>query len=507
MKRKMKMKTVSAALVVMMTASVMTGCGTKKAESADSTSVKETQADTKAAQSEEPVNLKVMLLGNAMPDLPKVSAAVSEITKEKINATVEFSSMSSAEFNEKLPMMIASGDQMDISFISGGKGYVDYARDGVFVDIKEMLDLVPELKEAIDPLLWEGAAVDGGIYAVPTQKEMAETWQLLAETTFLEENSIDPSTITTMKDAEVILEALAKDENRAGYMITKQAGHENLAKWVNYAPATAKAPVFAVVDKKDAKTVSNWYETEDYKEFIRLMRDWYQKGYIDKDVAIIDNYDEYTQNAVGKYGLFYISNNPQGEVAASLIYGAPLTNIMITNPTVYNGSVTGSMYGIYSNCKDPETALKFLALWNTDPKIKNLITFGIEGVHYVLEDGKVVRTAEQKALYNYANWCSGNIYIAHLEKGETDDKIKEYKEFNSAAVPGLTLGFNPDLNSISSKIAACTAVINEYDSLLCVGAVDPETEYPKFIQALKKSGVDDVINEIQKQYTEWTQTK
>ena len=39
--------------------------------------------------------------------------------------------------------------------------------------------------------------------------------------------------------------------------------------------------------KKEPEKVINQYETEEFMEFCRIMRDWYNKGYVRKDGATV----------------------------------------------------------------------------------------------------------------------------------------------------------------------------------------------------------------------------
>lgn len=135
----------------------------------------------------------------------------------------------------------------------------------------------------------------------------------------------------------------------------------------------------AVIQKEEANTIVNPYETEDYEEGVTLLHDWYQKGYISPDVLTRENYNEYIKNGNYKYGLNYVSYAPQNEIIQSTTYGKDLTPMPITPITVTNGASRGSIYAILAKCENPERALQFLEVWNTVPDVKNMICYGIEG--------------------------------------------------------------------------------------------------------------------------------
>ena len=429
-----------------------------------------------------------------------VAEAVSELPEVKaLNVTVEFVKYGAGEYKEKIPLVLASDEQMDICFDAAWIAYIERVNSNAYLDITDMLDeLTPTLKETIPETLWNGMRVNDRIYGVPTYKELGEQWALYAETDFLNEAGIDPETITTFADAGTILEALAGTD-RAGFMLGNAGASKSLFMLDNYDEVDS----LAVIQKEEANTIVNPYETEDYEEGVTLLHDWYQKGYISPDVLTRENYNEYIKNGNYKYGLNYVSYAPQNEIIQSTTYGKDLTPMPITPITVTNGASRGSIYAILAKCENPERALQFLEVWNTVPDVKNMICYGIEGVHYNLIDGQVERVEDANTLYASQNWTTGNSFISYTLVGETKDKWDQYLAWNEQGVESVCLGFTPDTTQVADKISSCNAVVAEYGPMLLTGSVDPAEYLPRFQQALKDAGIDDVIAEYQAQYDEW----
>ena len=168
-----------------------------------------------------------------------------------------------------------------------------------------------------------------------------------------------------------------------------------------------------------------------------------------------------------------------------------------------NTSSRGSIFCVYAKSENPETALRFIEAWNTTPEIKNLLCYGVEGRHYTLEDGKVKQVDGISDIYSSQNWTTGNMFISYLLIGEPDDKYEQYLKFNEQAVASLCLGFTPDLTEVNDKYASCKAAFKEYGILLSMGCVDPDEYLKSFRDALTAAGVEDVVKEIQAQYTAW----
>jgi raffinose/stachyose/melibiose transport system substrate-binding protein len=75
-------------------------------------------------------------------------------------------------YNQKLKLLIASGDLPDI-VLTGGNNYTEMAmRAGKIADLTPYFDADPAWKSQFDPKSLEFASVDGKIYAVPMAKEI-----------------------------------------------------------------------------------------------------------------------------------------------------------------------------------------------------------------------------------------------------------------------------------------------------------------------------------------------
>ncbi len=480
---------------------LFSACGTNKNSAGDN--------------SNESKSIRVFFGDTVGTDNAEVSKAVSELSQEKIGVEVEMVFFGAGEYDTKMPKLMATNEKMDIGFDSGDN-FVSRARDGAYYDISSDLDAYPALKELLPDEFLGGVTIDGGIYGIPTLKEMAETWALYVSENTLTRSNISAESIKELSDVEPILAALKAD----GKLGVKMDTNGTLVPLAELAKFDVISGAFVISNDSSIKTkqkkVVNYYETEEFEQFVRLMRSWYEKGYISSDV--IENGSETWDNTVkvdpSKRGMYRISYAPLNEIGQSQGANETMIPLKLTPATISNNSTRGSVYCIYQKSENKQSSLKFLELWNTDKEMNTLIKFGIEGKHYtkIKEDGveKVKRVDDYASLYLNQNWRSQNVLISPLEEGEPADKYEEYDKFNKSARKSCVLGFTPDFSNLEAEISACNAVVSTKANTLATGAVDPDD--PEFgIEAIRKemkrAGSDKVVTEIQKQYLNWLNEK
>ena len=86
---------------------------------------------------------------------------------------------------------------------------------------------------------------------------------------------------------------------------------------------------------------------------------------------------------------------------------------------------------------------------NTDPKLRNILQYGVEGVDYTIDEetGVLHRTAD--TLYTMDIEKTGNCFIAHPEEGLPADYWENSKKQNNDALVNPLLGF--DFNAIFAE--------------------------------------------------------
>lgn len=492
-----KRKSFSLLLATLMALTlIVSACGGNKA--ADNTNKASNTAGSSNTKAEEPVKLIWYTIGAPQKDLSRVLEEVNKYTKEKINATIDMKMIDFGDYTQKMQVMAASGEPMDIMFTcSWAFDYVQNARKGAFMELDDLLDKYGKgIKDTIDPAFLEGSKVDGHNYAIPANKELPaqEVWRFNKQ--LVDKYKFDISKATTMDSLEPMLKTIKEKEPG----VTPYAMVKDFMPVMPFDYVIEKMPMAVYLDTKDYKVV-NILETPEAKKALETVHKFYKAGYVSPEVATTSSVDDLYKS--GKWFMDRAATQPLADNLWSASYGYPVISTAASKPYIYNWSVMGSMQAISANSENPEKAMEFLNLLNTDPYLRNLIDSGIEGVHYQKVKDNMIKNLPDAKNYDMPTFSLGNIMITYLNDGDPENKWDEFKKFNESGIKAPLLGFNFDTSKVTNEIAAVNNVKEEFWSSLMTGTVDPDEYLPKAIEKFKAAGLDKIIAEAQTQIDAW----
>ncbi|MCJ8012120.1 ABC transporter substrate-binding protein [Paenibacillus sp. KQZ6P-2] len=483
---------------------VLSACGSKNEEKSASEPAKEESAiqsdGTIDASKLDPVKLKMYMIGPSQKDLPIVQEEINKYLTEKINATIELSMIDWGDYSQRMQVITSSGENYDIAFTSSWAfEYLPNAAKGAFMPLNDLLDKYGKgIKEELDPRFLEGTKVKGVNYAVPTNKELAQQYVWRFNKKYVDKYNLDISKVTTLEDLEPLLKTIKENEPAE---ITPLAVPKGFKPYMPFDyPLGDEIPIGMYLDTEDYKFV-NVLETPELKSALTTMRKYYKAGYVREDIATLDGIDNMK---TGKWLVDREITQPYAELGWSRSAGYDIVTRPMHDPVIYTSSAAGSMMAISSYSKNPERAMMFLNLLNTDPKLRNMIQYGLEGTHYKkLEDPYIEDLPRMQESYAMPGFALGNMYLTYLHKDEPKDKWDAFEKFNSSAKVAPTFGFNFDTAPVKTEVASITNVAKEFIPALYTGSVDPEEYLPKAQQKFKDAGIDKVIAEAQKQFDAW----
>jgi len=445
---------------------------------------------------EDPVKLIWYTIGTPPRDLAKINEEVNKHILPKINATVEMRLLDWGDYDQKMKIIIGSGEEYDIAFTATwANDYFTNAKKGAFYELDALLDQQGKgIKEVLNPAFLEGTKVNGHNYGLPTNKELPQQRVFQFNKELLDKHNLDISNIRTIDDLEPLLRAFKEKEPSFPPIPSK------IAEFLPFDLPVTDLPFIGMpLDTKDYKLINVW-DTPEAAAYLKTMHKYYQAGYLPKDVATQKDAGDHSKT--GKWLVNVADSQPYADNVWSNDVGYRVVSIPMHDPITFNWSVAGALQAINAKSKHPEKAMEFLNLLYTDAYLINLIDFGIENQHYN-KTGELSKDSIPDSGYGFPAFTVGNLMLTYLNTGDPADKWEQFKQFNDSATSAPLLGFQVDTTNITAELANLKNTKEATYNALFSGTLDPESNLPKVNQKLKDNGLDKVIAEIQKQIDEW----
>ena len=347
------------------------------------------------------------------------------------------------------------------------------------------------------------------LYGIPKPMPDVHCSGVAVLTEYLEKYKIDTTRIRSMSDFETVLAIIKDNEPELIPYVPERVNKEAIVREVI---GDVLAENLAMVYYNDPSLkVVNLYETPEYEKRVRMVRNWYLKGYLSEDV-IVNNESGLTQVDAGyAFSTEYVIR-PDELQAAKKRYGNKITYINFSErPYSSTSSNTVYFWCINKQYGNGQAAMKAMNLLYTDADIINTVMYGVEGVHYVeTEDGHITYpeglTSDTIGYSNNAKW-NYNRNIAKVWEGGALNIYDIMKEFNASAFQSPAYGFQFDEEKLSFDPTKITQVIKNYTLKLGDGVLDVDTSLPQFQQELRDAGADQLVEEVQKQVKEWEEKR
>lgn len=340
--------------------------------------------------------------------------AVSQAIKEKTGVTLD-AEFAVGDSTQKIALIAASGDYPDLISPKGELSKLVEA--GAMLDLTDLIEEhAPNIKKLFGDQMkrLRYSNEDQSIYVIPTYSAVGQEYFNAGGGFELQHRVVKElgyPEIRTVKDFEnaikTYLEKNPTDEN----------GNPNIGltlnadDWRMYISVTN--PAFYTTGAPDdgeyhididTQEVTYHFRRAEEKEYFRWLNHMNAEGLLDKE-SFVQKYDQYKAKIASGRVLGLIDqdwNYADGEKAlkaeGKFEYGYghyPVTLTEEYKDTSFwpTGFMAGWGVGITTDTEDPVRAIKYLDFLASEEG-QILINYGIEGEHYVMEDGKRVIPAE-----------------------------------------------------------------------------------------------------------------
>lgn len=476
---------------------------------------------------EKEVRLIGYLLGAAPAGMPAVMQELNRKLKADINATMEINYIGWGDFQAKYPLVLAAGEDIDWIFTANWAFYFQEAAKGAFYELTDALlkENMPRHYQLLPKQAWDQCRLPNGkLYMIPTptpdrkvpvaviRADLRKKYGIPKIDRF---SQIEPY-LKAIKDNEPGMIPMYLDSQYDVGQPYSYLSYENGPYFedILYATGSGCGLVWLLGDEQKKlhslveEPVLSWS-----KRAAGIMKSWYDKGYVNKDVFAnkVRSKDSFVQgkSAVG----FGNSIDIQATIAAAIDNGWEVELIpgldggvhYRADPFLNNG------VALAANTKNPARTLQALDRIIEERSYNFLVYFGVEGVNYVVQNGKIALPPGVTADKNtyppdaagfwftnkdqfppLANWSPA--YAQHRK----DIVEKGY------LVSTPFVSFPAQIDEIKTEVANCNQTIVQYLQPLQIGIVKNVDEaFALLGSKLKAAGADRIRTVLQAQVNEY----
>ena len=415
--------------------------------------------------------------------------------------------------------MITSGDKLDLASVMF-TGVGNWVSKGAFLELDDLYSQYGADIEKAEGKAMAGGYYNGKLYAIPSEEKQARSYGFVARKDMVEELGFDyeDDKTYTMEDLDKLFAAYKEKYGEGYYCVGGTASNSD---WypdfyaVDNLGSTNATGILAGAGLDEDMTVQNMYALDAYKEYAEKMYSWAQAGYYSPDAAT--NTDANTIQIQSGYYLGCFTSTETDMVSnLSRDCGYEMIKIDLVPAYAETSMYQNTMWSIPTTCENPEKTFQFLNYLYADNGLANMLTNGLEGVSYVVEEQgerpgqAVIRYADGVDASNSPYTMPLHVFGDKLNVAVYEPMTLDYytmaTEFNEnlpADRISRTLGFVFNGESVATEVSAIDTVVAQYAGIIAAGAQDPAEVLPKFLEDLNAAGIDKVIAEKQSQLDAW----
>lgn len=451
------------------------------------------------------------------------SEAWIEVVEKKFNVDLQFETVPSTSYKERLQIMLASGDYPDLILFKnpGDTEFMQAIDSGILAPLDDYMDLMPDLKEWTYEYAWDAMKKDGEgpIYGIP-RSTLVRTDGFIIRKDWLENLGlpVPKDRKLTLDEFYTILKAFTFDDpdgngKKDTYGI---ATYSDVNKgFILPITETFDLTGWQKAEKGEGYTYMNpQYAKKDssYKDALEFNRKLYTEGIVDPESPVITTYvnmtDRFKRGIVGVVREFGGRFTQYRETLKDLF---PEAEVCMVNqivgedgkvakaPTDYNNGCYG-LWGISSTCENPEKVVEILN-WIVSDDGWDMARDGIEGVSYTMKDGVMVPNPDAGA--NIGRSITRRNTDAEFYLPSVSDEVSEedrelmrelMKEQQSVTKMSLDRGYTPGAALDPKYMDYQTKYIQAVTEILT--GKRPVSDYDKVLDDWYKNGGKEYVKEM-----------
>ncbi len=493
-------KMLSFSIAVMLFITVLAGCSNSENQ--------ESNANGGSQQADEPYTVNFAYHAPKEGNQKEVNELINELTMKELNMKVNLIPLTWDTYNSKLPMMLASREPIDITF-AFAFSMPSFIDGGYIVDAADYEEQTKDIYEIFGEEVQAGYIGDT-LAGFPTKNVRATPSGIFVRKDIFDALGYKVSDFNVTTDDyssfDKLTEMFAKVKEEYPDMTPFDGFRTfglNVFTWVD-----SLGNNFGVLeDYGQTTTITNWYESEQFKQFAMLNRTWFEEGYSSKDIAVDKELGQAKMKAGNTFAIFAsYGANVLAEMKSQT--GYEVVQIPVSKKMKSTTAVNGALNVVLSTSENKAKAFEFLNWAYTSAEFNDLLNWGVPGKDWIVNEEGVADYPEgvNASNVNYHSdygFIYPNQYLMTPWAGSPEGIWEKYQEFDSDAVVSKAFGFNFDPATVADEVSRLGTVLAKHENPISFGMVDPEEQLEKLNQELYDAGLQRVMDEKQRQLDAW----
>ena len=466
--------------------------------------------DKQASIAVNPPFVITMMNLSVLSEPPRLDDPIIQAIERHTNTKLEIQWVPGSAYNEKLNATIASGEMPMVVLVNDKpQSVINAARAGHFWEIGPYLKDFPHLERAMDKDVLKNLMIDGKVYSIFRSRSLISDG-MIYRSDWLE--NLGMAAPTNLEELYELIKAYTlNDPDENGIQDTIGMGEEKDIRGFDFILAAYGGG--NQWELKDGKLMPTYF-SEAYLNTLKFYKRLYSEKLMNQDFAITNRTQNIDRVNKGVYGLrlgdpdFIMRHTEllKANSSAELDVTSSLNGVngvrIIADP-----GFSGAFMIPKKNVRTEDDLKRILAYYDTISNEigQNIFEWGIEGIHYSMNNGVPSRTSEQSAKYSSE--------VIHLQQalqiangslampGETDKYILRYKSARNAVLNNLVR--NPAASYTSNtqleKSTELTRIITDAIIMYMMGDID-DAGWRQALDKWLEIGGSRVIDEINLEY-------
>ncbi len=306
-------------------------------------------------------------------------------------------------------------DQIDIFLITDYEMLCYMQEKGVLSVLDEQLSGSSKLlKQYIHPTLISAGKLNKKTVAIPNQQLVGEYTYMLLNKELLDKYSYDIDNIATLQDAYYFIRDVAAYEPEYQPLVGDTSPIN-----INYFSVDGQKTLVGNMVGADKVSGDDFqprslFEVTNWLRWIKLYMNLKNYNCIGGE----------TFTSEDKFGVGIM----KGLEADLADYEENYYSVVLQVPQCNEENAYNGMFAVSTYTKDLARSMEIITYLNTRSDLRNLFGYGIEGVHYTVdEEGIVTKISDD---YNMKLEYTGNCFLAYIPEGQSADYWEAAKAHN-----------------------------------------------------------------------------